>query len=110
MKWAIVNGMPMTPHACAGCGNNPRDEDNEPVANAFAEGVDIDWGGSLYICRDCVRVLAELYGYIVPREAEELRARVEELEEVESAFEEYRNKVKVLINGNKAKKELKNSA
>jgi hypothetical protein len=43
----------------------------EPAA--FREGVDINWGDSLYICCSCARVIGGLFGMMDPDEVKALR-------------------------------------
>lgn len=61
MPLVLVHGMPDTPNACAICGSAPVDQQTGAPEDAiFAEGVDIDWGNSLYICLECAHIIANL--------------------------------------------------
>jgi hypothetical protein len=47
-----------------------------------------------------------LYGMMRAEDAEHLTARVERLEAVAEAFKEYKDRVKVVLEGQRARKEL----
>ena len=81
-RWVMdKKGMSLTPNACAACGSQPRDEEtNEVLPAAYASGVDIDWGGTLYICQICAGLLGEMYGMLTQEEGDRLEERIKELE------------------------------
>jgi hypothetical protein len=54
--------MPETPQCCVACGGNPADFEGNQRQALWAEGVDIDWGGMLYLCWDCGEIVADLVG------------------------------------------------
>lgn len=109
MGLILVTGMPLQPHSCVTCGKGPRDENGEIRENVFAEAVDINWGDSVYICPECGLVIGELYGMLSEQDAETLRDRVKELEEYEQKYNDLSKRVKKILEGNKARKEVKES-
>lgn len=56
----LVDGMELSPGACAMCAGNPVDVDGHQRQAIFAEGVDIDFGNALYVCMDCAHIIADL--------------------------------------------------
>lgn len=110
MRWIKVPAMNLKPHRCSACGSTPRDDatgDNLPAM--FREGVDINWGDSLYICWTCARIISELYGAISPEKASDLQTQLEEtrteLEETSTELSESRARIDRMLDGVKAKKE-----
>jgi hypothetical protein len=110
MPLVLVDGMPLEPHACVCCSKGPRGGDGEIRKNIFAEAVDINWGDSVYICPECAVRMAELMGYVTPEDAEELKRRIKELEEIEQAHEALKERVHKILEGNRAKKEVVDDA
>lgn len=106
MALVLVKGMPLEPHSCAACGGGPRDGDGNIVEAVFAEAVDINWGDSLYICKTCSRVIAELWEFETPEEVEKLKKRIEELEAIEEAHEVLKARVRKMLDGSRARKEV----
>jgi hypothetical protein len=81
----------------------------EPAA--FREGVDINWGDSLYICCSCARVIGGLFGMMdadevnsLVREHEALQANYNELSQ---DFGKQKERIETMLEGAKAKKELR---
>lgn len=109
MGLKLVTGMPLEPHACVCCAKGPM-VDGEIREHIFAEAVDINWGDSVYICPDCVRVMAELYGFRTPEDVKELTDRIAVLEEMEEAHEKLKKRVGKMLEGARAKKEVKQDA
>lgn len=82
MPLVVVKGMELSPNACVLCGSNPGDENTgEPKKAIFAEGVDIDWGNSVYICWECGNVIADIVGRSTKEGFDKLEADNEELQE-----------------------------
>lgn len=107
MGLILVTGMPLQPHSCVCCGKGPRDENGEVRDNVFAEAVDINWGDSVYICPECGFVIGGLYGMLREDEVEELQRELKKLEGVEDKYKKLNERVKKILAGNKAKKEVK---
>lgn len=111
MKMSLVRGMPLIPHACVACGSMGEvTEEGLPEA-VFVEGVDINWGDSVYLCRTCARIAGELVGCSSPEVHEnmvnqirELQARVAELKESDDVA---RSQIKRMLDGARARKEAK---
>jgi len=56
----VVNGMAEQPYHCIHCGNNPSDTHGNQMKAIFSEGVDVDWGNSVYTCWECAELIADL--------------------------------------------------
>src|SRR4051812_29773187 len=106
MGLILVEGMPLQPHNCVCCGKGPRDENGDIRENVFAEAIDINWGDSVYICPECGIVIGGLYGMLREDEFEELTNRLEELEGIEEKYDQLNERVRRILEGNKARKEV----
>lgn len=112
MRWSKVSGMKLKPYRCAGCGSTPQKEDGSGPEDAyFAEGVDINWGDSLYICSSCVRVIGQLAGMLDPdaviRLENEKEKALTEAEELQEELNRVDTRLKRIVDGSKAVKEEK---
>lgn len=99
--------------ACIICNCMPMDETREtrtPLPMFHAVGVDVNWGEDCNICQVCAGVMADMMGRGKPGDEAKLKERVDEvedeLEELEEKFKDYKLKVKDVLNGKKAQKEL----
>lgn len=110
MSLILVTGMPLQPHTCVCCGKGPRDETGEIRENVFAEAVDINWGDSVYICLECGTVIGQLYGMADEEQVSNLRAEVNELKEIKKKYEKLSKRVKQMLKGNQARKEVTENA
>lgn len=81
MPLTRVEGMPLPPYTCVSCGQGPTDNEGHTQTCIFAEGVDIDWGNSVYICYDCTHLIADLAGRVTKEGFDRLTAAFEELTE-----------------------------
>lgn len=52
----------LPPGDCFICSSRPVDEHGEPYEFVYPEGMDINWGETPYICRDCCGIIADLIG------------------------------------------------
>jgi hypothetical protein len=110
MALVLVTGMPLEPHSCVCCGGGSRDADGEIDQSVFAEAVDINWGDSVYICRTCVRVIAELFGFRTPEDVKELEDKIEALKEYKKKYKKLDERVKTMLDGARARKEVTEDA
>lgn len=98
------------PH-CTFCRGVPRDDDNEPLPGATAEGVDVNWGDNLYICQDCIAIGGELIGMLTPVESEKLRKQIEfrnrQVEKLQGQIQKLEDRVERMLTGAKAVSEAK---
>ena len=107
-----VTGMPLQPNSCVCCGSNPHKEDGSgPEEAIFAEGVDIDWGNSVYICKSCVNIMATLFDYITPEEKHKLEQKIKKFKEERDNYKEDRDvlqsRIDRMLDGKAAIKEAK---
>lgn len=109
MSLVLVHGMPLVPHSCVSCGGGPQTTEGEVKDCIFVEAVDINWGDSVYICPTCVRVMAELYGFATPEDMEKKDKKIEELEEVQEQYKQLKKRVKRMLDGGRARKEVQKS-
>lgn len=106
MGLILVSGMPLQPHTCVTCGKGPRDESGNIRENVFAEAVDINWGDSVYICPECGTVIGELYGMLREDDVEDLRKKADAYDELEKKYDKLNKRVKQMVKGARAKKEV----
>lgn len=112
MTLVLVEGMPDTPGVCALCAGNPIDEiTNEQQQAIFAEGVDIDWGNSLYICLSCAHIIANLIDRATQEGFDKLQDKYEKLylehEELQTEHDEMKEVVATIRAGAAASKKLR---
>src|SRR4051812_24624321 len=114
MKWARVVGMKLKPYNCIACGCTPTNEEDPnggPADAYFAEGVDVNWGDSVYLCGTCVRILGELRGMVDTDKVEKVQAENKKLKKLleseEAKHEALKEKVSRMVDGAKAKREAK---
>jgi hypothetical protein len=103
--------MPDLPGCCAVCGSNPVDLEGNQQQALWAEGVDIDWGNNLYLCWECVDIIADLGGRATKVGFDELQAKYDALleahAELEKEHEELQETVEVIKAGAAARRRLK---
>jgi cell shape-determining protein MreC len=107
-----VKGMELPPQACVLCSNNPVDElTGEQQECIFAPGVDIDWGSSVYICKSCVELIADLFGRVPEEKHNELLRLYTDMKLELQKLEEENDRLKALMvkvaEGKKAEKEVR---
>lgn len=105
-----VKGMALIPHACVLCANNPVEEQTGEQQEAiFAPGVDVNWGDSVYICKSCVEIMADLFGRVTVEGFDKLTEKYETLKVEHEILEVNHERAKSLLarigEGKKALKE-----
>lgn len=107
----LHEAMRLKPYKCTSCGGTPRDEEGNNLPACFVEGVDVNWGDSLYICDSCVRVMGQLIGMETVENSEKLRRKLSEVEtelkQEKDLHEELKDRVDRMIDGKKAVQEVK---
>jgi len=94
----LVTGMPLVPHACVLCGNNPVDENTgEQFEHVFAPGVDVDWGSSVYVCHECCEIISDLKGRSTRAGFDKLSEKYEVLKDAHEALKKEHEKAKALL-------------
>lgn len=111
----VVKGMELPPQACVLCANNPVDEiTGEQMPVIFAPGVDVDWGGSVYICWSCTNIIADLAGRVTTAGFDALTekhdALVTEHEALEEKYEKDTKLVRQIRDGQAAVKSVKGTS
>lgn len=107
-----VTGMGLTPHACVLCAGNPVDELTGKQKDAvFAPGVDVNWGNSVYICEECVDVIAELFGRVSEEDHSLLLVKhadlAAEFEKLQATNERLENLLKKAVEGKRAEDKIR---
>lgn len=99
---------------CIICNCAPVDETKEdrPQLPMFhAVGVDVNWGEDCNICQICAGVMADMLGRAseieVARLSKAHQALVEEHDAQDELFSKYRARVRELVDGKKAHKQLR---
>jgi hypothetical protein len=107
----LVDQMDQIPQQCSCCGGNPLGPDGAPQQAILAEGVDIDWGSSLYICSECANLIADFFGRVTQEEHDQLRQEYEELDNEHTKLlrkhSRHVRRTREVVAGEKAKKELR---
>lgn len=107
----IVKGMELPPNACCICGGNGSDEKGVQEDAIFAPGVDIDWGGSLYICKECAEIIADLMGRSPVSGFDALQTRYnglsEDFDALKKKYEDQAALIERIRDGVRAKQKLK---
>jgi hypothetical protein len=94
----LVKGMELTPQACVLCGNNPIDENTGEQQDAvFAPGVDVDWGSSVYICKSCGELIADLFGRVTKEGFDRLTTKYEKLKGEHEKLQDQHERAKALL-------------
>jgi hypothetical protein len=110
MKIVLQEGMPQIPHACVACGSNPRDEAGNPEECVFLEGVDVDWGSAVYLCKTCSGIIIQLWTGKTVEQISELRGQLklarQELKDVKKKNKALNDKVKTILKGKRAEEEV----
>ncbi len=111
MPLVLVHGMPDTPNACAICGGNAYDEVKGEQQDAiWAEGIDIDWGNSLYICLECAHIIANLIDRATQKGFDKVVAERDglkaELEVLQEKYDEAQGFLDKIREGAAARKKL----
>ena len=107
-------GMPEQPNCCLTCGGTPSNDDGTQKPAIYADGVDVDWGNSVYICWDCGELIADLMGRATRGGFDDLTEKYEELKAQHEELLEEHEKQEALIEkireGSAAQKTLKTKA
>lgn len=110
----LTTGMPLQPNVCLTCGATPTNDDGTYKQAVFAEGIDVNWGDSVYICWECSELIADLVGRATRRGFDELTAKYETLLEAHAELEAEHERQEALVEkireGSAAQKTLKSSA
>lgn len=112
MKWSVVPAMHLKPYRCIACGSTPRDTSHpkRPQLQAyFAEGIDVNYGDSVFLCEECVKVLGQLRGMVdVDLHEKVVKDRDQwnkSYHEAMTELEETNDRVERMLDGVRAKKE-----
>lgn len=112
MSWETVSGMPLSPHACIACGQNPRDAEGNFEEALFAAGVDVGWGEAVYLCSSCQNVIVQLVTGQTIEEVEANQGEINKLtEELRSERKEHtklKKRVQQILKGARAKERVSN--
>src|SRR6185312_2959919 len=85
----VTKGMPLIPHNCILCANNPVDENTGEQQEAiFAPGVDVNFGDAVYICASCAEIISDLRGRVTKEGFARLEAKHNKLKEDHEELEE----------------------
>lgn len=111
MGWKRVSSMTNQPGCCLVCGGNPTDVEGNQQPSLHAEGIDVNWGDDLYLCWECVNLIADLI-WRVPREdfdkmSQDLWDTEKELDELKKDHKKLQAQMLRIVDGAKARKEVK---
>jgi|SRR5450755_2614311 len=97
MTLCLTTGMPLQPCTCLLCGTTPMEDDGTLKRAIFAEGVDVDWGNSVYICWECGELIADLVGRVTRFGFDALTEKYEALKEVHADLVTRHEQQEVLV-------------
>lgn len=97
MTFSLTTGMPEQPNTCLTCGCNPTNPDGSQMQAVFAEGVDIDWGNSVYICWECANLIADLMGRVPRAFSDKTEEELDELHKEHSELVEQHAQLQALV-------------
>lgn len=98
----LVTTLDKEPASCGVCGTVPCTADGDPKPMIDTH-VDVNWGENLYICEECIGVIAGLYGYQTEEEhIAELNRLKRDHEEHLKSYEELKGELKKERKRNKA--------
>lgn len=99
---------------CLICNGAPVDEtreDRRQLPMFHAVGVDVNWGEDCNICQVCAGVMADMLGRPDELKVQKLsrahQALTEDHDALDKLFTKYRARVKDLVDGKRAQKELR---
>ena len=117
MSWVRRQGMHLKPYRCVACGQSatpPANTEGEVADAYFCEGVDVNWGDSVFLCEACVWVLGQLAGVLDPDQVNDLKrdkARTEdELEDLKVEHDATEKRIARMLDGSRAMKEARKAA
>jgi hypothetical protein len=110
MSISIVDKFEQQPAVCMHCGSSGVNEEvDEPKIELV--GIDINWGDTPYLCGECVKMICDLADRKTQREfnglSQELQEARDTIEELEDKNETLQAKVDKILEGSRAKKELR---
>jgi hypothetical protein len=115
-RWVVVPAMHLKPYRCIACGSTPRDttQPDRPNLQAyFREGVDVNFGDSVFLCEECVKVLGQLRGMVDVSVHEklirELNRISSERDQIQEELEATQDRIERMLDGVRAKKEATES-
>lgn len=108
-KIDLVPVMRKAPGQCGICHTTPT-ENGKPKL-AIDTNVDVNWGDNLYVCDECLSVIAGLMGWITPEEYEQMQRDYNELEKAHERlrrrFKKQEAELKALAKGEKVRKRVR---
>jgi hypothetical protein len=110
MTLVLVDKMENNPGCCIICRGTPTAMDGS-ILPAIEGDMEVDAGEYVYICQECLGIMARMCGWITPEEAnrysEEIQRFEEDLEDMETDLEKERERMEAMINGKRALREIR---
>ena len=105
----LVRVMTKPPGRCGICNTTPM-ENGKPLP-AIDTNVDVDWGNNLYICAECINVIADLAGRVDEADHQELVSKHDELKlshkTLRRRFKEQEEQMEKILKGRQAETKVK---
>ena len=105
----MVRVMTKPPGRCGICNTTPM-EDGKPLP-AIDTNVDVDWGNNLYICSECINVIADLAGRVDEADHDNLVTAHEDLKAshktLRRRFKEQEREMEIMLEGRRAESKAK---
>lgn len=114
MALEFVDVMSEEPGHCTLCHGTPTDMDGHPLPSIHVPGLDVNWGESVYICLECAGVIADLIERVDEEEHRALQKEYQQISKeyakVRRAYAKVSKRLKAIVAGEKAKKEVKSGS
>lgn len=109
----LVEKMELSPCHCMVCLQSPYETGEDEVsrpAPAVDLGVDINFGDQAYLCKSCARLVAQIIDYVDGDEYKALREERDDLDakllEIREEYKALQFRVRQILDGKKAKRDL----
>ena len=97
---------------CLICGcvpTNDQEPNNPPFPMVWAEGMDVNWGQDVLLCKDCCGVIADLWGRVDAEKHEDVVDELADLkiehEAITEKYEKQKERLNKVLEGARARKE-----
>lgn len=110
MPIRLTNQIVQNPATCLICSTTPTDVEGRILPMIDTE-IDVNWGDNLYICSECLGIMAELSGWVEPGEIEALKQELidykRRLKKVTKLLTREKARNEAMLGGKRAIQELR---
>lgn len=109
----MVPAMDQQPACCLLCNQTPT-RNGKPLPSATVRGLDVNWGDSVFICWNCINIMADLVGRVdqdkAKKSAERNKFLEKRLTQVSKELSDAEDRIERMLDGNKAVKESRKAS